>query len=244
MSDLVYQNYNNRCQGWINPENLLFGPQITSLSSYQSPAGSSTLVSINGTNFYSYSQISFGTFKPTVYFINSNVLQFYVPSTLNYGTFPVQVFNGSVASNSVNYTIDNASGYWLLGSNNSIANTNGNGVGITWLSRGIPITIDNSYSNPYTIQNNNNWIICDVTDNSVYVNLPTGIDTMGREIMFKKIGGNINPIGGNINQILNISNNIQSIDGTTISNKILNTNTYNWTTLVYDGTYWVTMQCG
>ena len=106
MSDLVYQNYNNRCKGWVNPSNLNFGPIIYNLSGYYSPAGSTTLVSINGDNFFSYSSISFGTFKPTVYFINSNILQFYVPSTLNSGIFPVQVFNGSIYSNSVNYTID------------------------------------------------------------------------------------------------------------------------------------------
>ena len=93
MSDLVFQNYNNRCKGWTNPSSITFGPQIDSLSGYYSPAGSTTLVSINGQNFFSYSTISFGTYSPTVYFINSNILQFYVPSTLNSGTLPVQVFN-------------------------------------------------------------------------------------------------------------------------------------------------------
>jgi|688.fasta_scaffold99359_3 hypothetical protein len=128
MSDLVYQNYNNKCKGWVNPSNLSYGPEIISLSSYQSPAGSSTVVSINGTNFLSFSTIRFGTFSPTVYFINSNILQFYVPNTLNSGTFPVQVFNGIIPSNSINYTIDNASGYWLLNPGDSITNTNTNGV--------------------------------------------------------------------------------------------------------------------
>ena len=86
MSDLVFQNYNNRCKGWTNPSSITFGPQIDSLSGYYSPAGSTTLVSINGQNFFSYSTISFGKYRPTVYFINSNILQFYVPSTLNSGT--------------------------------------------------------------------------------------------------------------------------------------------------------------
>lgn len=101
MSDLVYQNYSNKCQGWTNPSNLIFGPQIGSLSGYYSPAGSTTLVSISGQNFLSYSVVTFGIYTPTVYFINSNTLQFYVPPTLNSGTFPVQVFNGGVASNIV-----------------------------------------------------------------------------------------------------------------------------------------------
>jgi hypothetical protein len=118
------------CQGWVNPSNNFYGPQITSLSSYYSPAGSSTIVSIIGTNFYSYSTITFGTYAPTVYFINSLQMDFYIPNTLSAGTYPVQVFNGSVASNIVNYTIDNASGYWLLNANNSISNTNANGLSV------------------------------------------------------------------------------------------------------------------
>jgi hypothetical protein len=127
MSDLVYQNYNNRCQGWTPPSSLT-GPQINGLSGYQSPAGSSTVVSISGVNFFSYSTIHFGTFTPTTYFINSNIIQFYIPNTLSSGTFPVQVFNGSIPSNIVTYTIDNASGYWLLNPGGSISNTNSNGV--------------------------------------------------------------------------------------------------------------------
>ena len=153
MSDLVFQNYNNRCKGWTNPSSITFGPQIDSLSGYYSPAGSTTLVSINGQNFFSYSTISFGTYSPTVYFINSNILQFYVPSTLNSGTNPVRVVNGSVQSNSVNYTIDNASGYWLLNSNGSISNTNTNQsslVSVGALARGAPktITTDMTTDNP------------------------------------------------------------------------------------------------
>ena len=118
------------CQGWVNPSNNFFGPQINSLSSYYSPAGSSTIVSIIGTNFYSYSTITFGTYAPTVYFINSLQMDFYIPNTLTAGTYPIQVFNGSFASNIVNYTIDNASGYWLLNANNSISNTNANGLSV------------------------------------------------------------------------------------------------------------------
>ena len=112
--------FNNKCKGWVNPSGISYAQQINSLSGYYSQSGSTTLVSINGANFYSYSNILFGIYNPTVYFINSNIIQFYVPNTLNSGTFPVRVFNGSNGSNSVNYTIDNASGYWLINANIAI----------------------------------------------------------------------------------------------------------------------------
>jgi hypothetical protein len=128
MSDLVYQNYNSKCRGWVNPDSIVFGPQITGLSGYQSPSGFNTLVAVSGNYFFSYSTISFGTYKPTVYFVNSNSLEFYIPNSLTSGTYPVQVFNGSVGSNIVNYTIDNASGFWSLDSSGSIFNTNKNSL--------------------------------------------------------------------------------------------------------------------
>lgn len=242
MSDLVYQNYNNKCQGWVNPNDISFAPQIISLSSYQSPSGSSTVVSINGLNFYSYSTISFGTFTPTVYFVNSNILQFYVPNTLSSGTFPVQVFNASIGSNSVNYTIDNASGFWLLNSNGSITNTNINGVGVSWLSRSAPHTINNSsglFSTPataYEIKNNENWIICDggVSNNETYIKLPTGFLYDGREIMFKT---------GSNSRILSTTSTIVSI--VNITNNIIATNFIGaWSTLVYNSSNnrWIIMQ--
>lgn len=247
MSGLVYQNYNNKCQGWVNPSNLLFGPQITSLSSYQSPAGSSTLVSINGINFYSYSSISFGTFNPTVYFINSNLLQFYIPSTLNYGTFPVQVFNGSVGSNIVNYTIDNAPGYWMINdgvNTNTISNTNSNGVQVSWLSRGAPQPISNNNLNPYNVPNNVNWIICDTSLNDVYVTLPTGTQFTGREIMFKRVGGTYSVINTGIPSILPLTDNTVSSLSTYIMNSTPMTPSFDWAwvTLVYNGSNWITMQ--
>jgi hypothetical protein len=110
MSNLVYQNYSNKCKGWTNPSSISLGPQITSLSTYHSPAGSNTIITINGINFYSYSQITFGTLSPNVYFINSTILQFYIPTNLPYGIYPIQVFNGSIGSNIVTYTLDDAYG--------------------------------------------------------------------------------------------------------------------------------------
>lgn len=231
MSDLVFQNYNNRCKGWTNPSTLNFGPQIDSLSGYYSPAGSTTLVSINGQNFFSYSTISFGTYNPTVYFINSNILQFYVPSTLNSGTLPVQVFNGSVPSNSVNYTIDNASGYWLLNSNGSISNTNTNQsslVSVGSLSRGAPKTIIGNY----TILKSDNWIICN-SSSTITITLPSGTDNIGRELMFK------NTDSGTVNSL---SNNIIPLASGITTFTILIGGAGQWATLVYDGTNWNIMQ--
>ena len=245
MSDLVYQNYNNKCQGWVNPSNINVGPQINSLSGYQSPAGSNTVVAINGTNFYSYSSISFGTFNPTVYFINSNLLEFYVPNTLTSGTLTVQVFNGSTGSNIVNYTIDNASGYWLLKSNGSISNTNTNGVGVSWISRGKPTYLNGSAdSYPYVIQDNENWIICYPTTNiyPIYITLPSGSKYIGREITFRSVTINeltvqsdsTNILYGDTSTILPTNIIIPSIQsGGTM---------YYFTTLVYDGSFWIVMQ--
>jgi hypothetical protein len=247
MSDLVYQNYNNRCKGWTNPSSILFGPEITVLSSYQSPAGSNTVVSISGTNFYSYSTISFGTFNPTVYFINSNILQFYVPNTLSSGTFPVQVFNGSVGSNIVTYTIDNASGYWLLNPTGTISNTNTNAsVSVSSLSRGKPVIVTNdpvtSILNPYIVPNNVNWIICngdEGTSGPIYIKLPplSVGGYIGREIMLKNIS-NYNVFSSDgISTVVNILD----LDNTPTSN-ILPPIKGRWVTLVCDGLYWIVMQ--
>lgn len=123
-------NKNTSCIGWTNPNNLYYGPVINSLSSYYSPAASTSLVVITGQNFYSWSTVKFGTFFPTVYFINSNILEFYVPTSASTGSYPVQVFNGSIVSNTQVYTIDNASGYWVLNSNNSISPSVSNGIDI------------------------------------------------------------------------------------------------------------------
>lgn len=227
----------NRCQGWVNPGSLYYAPQIDSLSSYQSPSGSSTVVAINGSNFcYGVSTISFGTFFPTVYFVNSNILEFYVPNTLSSGTFPVQVFNGATGSNIVTYTIDNASGYWLLNSNNNISNTNSSGVVATWLSRGAPVTLDSSYnttSTAYTVPNNVNWIIGNSSSN-IYVNLPIGSQYTGRELMFKSINtGSI--IANSVSPI------IQPLNGGAATNTIISGGAGKWATLVSNGSTWYVM---
>jgi len=238
MSGLVYQN-NNRCQGWTNPSDNFFGPQILTLSSFYSPAGSTNLISITGVNFYSYSSVSFGVFNPTVYFVNSNLLQFYVPNTLNSGTYPVQVFNGSIPSNIVNYTIDNSSGYWLLNANKTITNTNPYSVAVTSLSRGAPVTITETSSGPYVIPNNVNWIIGNGTT-QIILALPFGTEYIGRELMIKNISIT-NDIVSNEPNIIPF-NKLTSADSTII---IIDHLINKWTTLVcLDGLYWTIMQYG
>jgi len=234
MSGLLFQNYSNKCNGWTNPTNLYFGPNIVSLSGYYSPAGSTTLVSISGANFFSYSTVSFGTYNPTVYFINSNNIQFYVPSTLNSGTYPVQVFNGSVGSNIVNYTIDNASGYWILNGNGSISNTNTNSlVSVNSLSRGAPVTITIT-DNTYMVPNNVNWIICNTYGGNVTITLPSGFSYIGRELMLKNIGTN--------KVISTVADIIVPINITTPTTTILPATAGAWATIVYNGSFWITMQ--
>ena len=236
MSGLLYQN---RCQGWSSPS-AGFGPQIASLTGYYSPAGSTTLVSINGTNFYSYSTISFGTFNPTVYFINSNILQFYVPSTLSSGIFPVQVYNATIGSNSVNYTIDNASGYWMLNSNGSISNTNTSGsslVAISALSRGAPTVLTgilyNNILTPYIVPSNVTWLICN-SSATIFITLPQGTQYIGREITIKN---------ANVYNVYSaVPNIIQKDDMTGYITLILPSTIGAWVTLVFNGTFWIRMQ--
>jgi|LauGreDrversion4_2_1035121.scaffolds.fasta_scaffold29179_6 hypothetical protein len=223
-----------KCQGWVNPSDINFGPQIDSLSGYQSPAGSNTLVSINGRHFFSYSTIHFGTYTPSVYFINSYILQFYVPSTLGSGTFSVQVFNGSIASNEVSYTIDNASGYWLLDSNGNISNTNASGISCNWMSRGIPVILDASYSSietPYSVPNNVNWIIGSAA-NDCFISLPTGSQYSGRELIVKSMGGSV----------YNLESNIYGLDGTLTDTLVSSIG--EWVSIVFDGSsdVWYAMQ--
>ena len=225
MSDLIYQNYNNRCQGWSKPSSLV-GPRIDYLSGYSSPAGSTTVVSINGINFFSYSTVLFGVYNPTVYFINSNQLQFYVPSTLNPGIYPIQVFNGSIPSNSVNYTIDTVlTSYWTVNSNGSISNKNSSMVSVSSFSRGAPNTIYNDY----TVTSNDNWLICN-SPTDITITLPSDPQYIGREIMMKNI---------NTNTVKSSYTNINSLSGTTTD---IIMGPMKWATLVYDGFYWTIMQ--
>ena len=131
------------CQGWAPPYNSS-GITITYLSSIYSPAGSNTLVAIFGTNFKLYSTIKFGTYSPTMIFINSQQIDFYIPSSALPGNYPVQVFNDITGSNVIEYTIYNTPGLWRQSPSNSniISNSNTDGV----LVNG-PFIIDNAENN-------------------------------------------------------------------------------------------------
>ena len=117
------------CQGW-NPPNNLYAPTISYLSSIYSPAGSTTLVAIFGTNLKLYTIIKFGSYTPTMIFISSQQIDFYRPSSALYGNYPVQVFNDTVGSNVVEYTIYNTPGLWYQNPTNSdiISNSNTDGL--------------------------------------------------------------------------------------------------------------------
>ena len=113
-------------QGWPNPSATL---SITYLSSTYSPSGASVLVAIIGKNFRTTSTIKFGTYSPTMIFISSEQIDFYVPNTATFGTYPVQVFNDFVSSNIIEYNIDSPPGYWILNSD-IISNSNLGGLSV------------------------------------------------------------------------------------------------------------------
>jgi hypothetical protein len=122
---LNFTNRNSSCIGWSNPNSINTTPNIITLSGFFSPAGATTLLVIFGTNFRNFSRIKFGTYTPNTIFISSEQIEFYVPSAALSGTYPIQVFNDTFASNVVTYTLDNASGYWYLNqATQRIINTN------------------------------------------------------------------------------------------------------------------------
>jgi hypothetical protein len=114
-------------QGWINPATNSFLPTITSLSVTNSISGANTIVAILGSGFKPYSTITFGQYNPIQIFISSGQINFYVPFTSSQGSYPVQVYNASVSSNTVNYTIESSIGFWkIVDSSGQIENTNSN----------------------------------------------------------------------------------------------------------------------
>jgi hypothetical protein len=129
------------CQGWVPPGTNYSVPVISYLSGTYSPSGATALVAIFGTNFKLYSTIKFGTFTPTMIFISSQQIEFYVPTTANFGPYLVQVFNDTYGSNVVTYEVDDAPGFWKLNPSYAevIENTNYGGLFVNG-----PIQINNS----------------------------------------------------------------------------------------------------
>lgn len=127
------------CQGWANPVTNYAVPTISYLTGTSSPVGGTTLVAIFGTNFKLYSTVKFGTYSPTMIFISSQQIDFYVPTSSPSGNNPVQVFNDTYGSNVVEYTLENAVGFWSLNPPYSNIITNSN---IGGLSTNGPILIN------------------------------------------------------------------------------------------------------
>ena len=113
-------------KGWSAPGPII--PVINNLSSYYSPAGVRALVVITGSNFRPYSIVKFASHNPTTYFVSSQQIEFYIPSTVIAGIYTIQVFNDGNASQIFEYTLDYSSGHWFEHNGGIITNTNGGGV--------------------------------------------------------------------------------------------------------------------
>jgi hypothetical protein len=111
-------------QGWINPVSNSFLPIITSLSVSNSISGANTIIAILGSGFKPYSTVTFGQYNPIQIFISSGQINFYVPFSASYGSYPVQVYNAIAKSNIINYTIDDSIGFWKIDASGQITNTN------------------------------------------------------------------------------------------------------------------------
>lgn len=112
-------------RGWINPVTNSHTPIITSLSVTNSISGAETIVAILGSGFKIFSTITFGPYNPIQIFISSGQINFYVPFSAAPGTYPIQVINASISSNTVNYNIDFSIGFWEKDfSSGQITNTN------------------------------------------------------------------------------------------------------------------------
>jgi len=178
MSSNLYLT-NGLCQGWSTPNSNYATPTITSLSGTYSPVGGTTLVAIFGTNFRLYSAIKFGTYTPSVIFINSGQIDFYVPSTASYGDYPVQIFNDVYGSNTVVYTLDNAPGYWTLNPSysNVISNSNLGGLSIEGsIVLNNIVDINNNVTTQFIEWVQSNTVISSITANSTGVVINTDVN--------------------------------------------------------------------
>lgn len=111
-------------RGWINPATNSLIPTITSLSVTNSISGAETIVAILGSGFKLFSTITFGPYNPIQIFISSGQINFYVPFFVVPGTYPIQVINTSISSNTVNFYIDPPIGFWKIDLSGQITNTN------------------------------------------------------------------------------------------------------------------------
>ncbi len=101
-----------QCRGYTNSLPIV-APYITGLSTTSSMIGTTTVVTIFGENFRNYSTVYFGTtLISNVNYFSSGQLSFYVPAVATVGAYPIQVFNDTLASNIVFFTVDNSVGFW------------------------------------------------------------------------------------------------------------------------------------
>lgn len=142
-----------QCRGYANSLPIV-APIITGLSTTSSILGTTTVITIFGENFRNYSTVYFGTtLINNVTYFSSGQLSFYVPSIATVGTYPIQVFNDTLASNIVFFTVDNSVGFWNQDSTGAISNNNSNGVSISGtLQVNAPINLNYS---PTAITTNN-----------------------------------------------------------------------------------------
>lgn len=140
-----------QCRGYANSLPIV-APFISGLSTTSSILGATTIVTIFGENFRNYSTVYFGTtLINNVTYFSSGQLSFYVPAIATVGTYPIQVFNDTLASNIVYFTIDNSVGFWnqdpvtgAITNNNTSGGVNINGQ----LTVNSPICLN--YSPPIT----------------------------------------------------------------------------------------------
>jgi hypothetical protein len=118
-----------QCRGYANSLPIV-APIITGLSTTSSILGTTTVVTIFGENFRNYSTVYFGTtLINNVTYFSSGQLSFYVPAVSSVGAYPIQVFNDTLASNIVFFTVDNSVGFWNQDpSTGAIYNNNPNGI--------------------------------------------------------------------------------------------------------------------
>jgi len=141
-----------QCRGYANSLPIV-APYISGLSTTSSILGTTTIVTIFGENFRNYSTVYFGTtLINNVTYFSSGQLSFYVPAIATVGTYPIQVFNDTLGSNIVSFTIDNSVGFWNqdppgtgpISNNNASGGVNINGT----LTVTSPICLN--YSPPIT----------------------------------------------------------------------------------------------
>lgn len=200
-----------QCRGYANSLPIV-APIINGLSTTSSILGATTIVTIFGQNFRNYSTVHFGTTTiSNVTFFSSSQLSFYVPSVATVGTYPIQVFNDTLGSNIVNFTIDNSIGFWnqdpitgAITNNNASGGININGQ----LTVNKPITLNYQ---PSLVTNNTQlgFIITPTTQavstasNISTTILPTGFYTVpqGVWLVSGTTGASCNVAGQTINSI-------------------------------------------